>query len=561
VFLLVFVFFHFNVLQRFELVTCDYRFILKGDRKADPRLAVIEISDDSVRKIGRWPWDRDWHAALIKILDELGAKAIVFDVIFSEPSDPAKDSVLSEAVKSSGRVYLAEVIEGSKKEVLTSIPSIAGGAKGGGHINLEPDVDGVMRRIPFFVEGVNKRIPYSVQTENKVPQLALAVAADELGLDLNGAQRRGSTVRFPLRKGGWYSIPVDAKGNFIINWVGRWKDMFLHHSYIDVMTAYAVYKKGGAPDLPRLFKDKIVFVGTTAAGLFDIRPTPLEPSYPAVGVNLNVLNNLLEGRFIKTVSYAQHLAVLFILMIILFRILKLDSYYRTTVLTAELAVAYVTIATALFVFFGIWLNVIYPLVLILLQYFFVTLYNQLSIAIERAQLLKLATRDSLTGLFNIGHFKLLMKAEITTISLRREKSLSLIMGDVDNFKRTNDTYGHVTGDAVLKEVAAAVKSNCRALDVAARYGGEEFILMLPGANLSQASKVAENIRKAIEQKVFFHEKGDFQTSISIGVTQISPDEKDLEAIVARADRALYEAKHSGKNKVVLASDSPKFAST
>ena len=238
--------------------------------------------------------------------------------------------------------------------------------------------------------------------------------------------------------------------------------------------------------------------------------------------------------------------------------MRSTSYLRVALVTALLSVGYVAIAFGLFIFFGLWVNVIYPLVLILTVYFVVTVYNQLSVAIERAKLLKLATRDSLTGLFNIGHFKLLLKAEISTISLRREKNLSLIMGDVDNFKNTNDTYGHVTGDTVLKEVAGIVKNSCRALDVAARYGGEEFILMLPGASVDEAFKVAEKIRIAVNSKLFFHQKGDFQTSISIGVTQVSPDEKDIEAVVARADRALYEAKHSGKNKVMIATDSPKF---
>src|SRR3990167_9377389 len=86
---------YFQVLQRFELVTYDDRFILKGPRPTDARIAVIEISDDSVEKIGRWPWSRDWHAQLIKILDELGAKAIVFDVIFSEKSDFKHDTLLA----------------------------------------------------------------------------------------------------------------------------------------------------------------------------------------------------------------------------------------------------------------------------------------------------------------------------------------------------------------------------------------------------------------------------------------------------------------------------------
>jgi len=550
VFFAVFVFFHFDVLKRFELVTYDYRCQARAARASDPRVVVIEISDDSVEKIGRWPWDRTWHATMVKILTDLGAKAVAFDVIFSETSEETKDAVFAESIRRSGRVYLAEVFEESQRaqghKLLTSLPRFTRDARGMGHINLSPDVDGVMRRMPLFFGGA------------RLPQLSLALAADELGLDIARAEVRPYEAVIPRKTGAPMRVPLDGQGNLLINWVGNWEQAFAHYSYIDVIGGYAVLQKGGRPSIPlQSLKGKICYIGTSASGLFDIRPTPLEPSYPAVGVNLTILNNLLENRFIRTLTYGQHLLLLVVLMAVLFRIMKLSSYMRSAIFTAVLAIGYVVAAFVAFCFFGLWINMIYPLTLILTTYVFITLYNQLSIAIERAKLLKLATRDSLTGLFNIGHFKLLLKAEITTISLRREKALSVIMGDVDNFKKTNDTYGHLTGDMVLREVAACVKANCRALDVAARYGGEEFILMLPGANVDQAFKVAENVRKSIEGKVFFHEKGDFQTSISIGVTQVSPEDKDMDAIIARADRALYDAKHTGKNRVVIAADSPK----
>lgn len=543
---------YFDALKRFELVTYDYRFILKGTRPADPRIAVIEISDDSITKIGRWPWERSWHAALIKILHEAGAKAVVFDVVFSETSDPQKDAVLAQAIKESNIVYLAKFAEVSpstkKITLLESLPEFTSSARGGGHINLQPDIDGVMRRIPLLVDLEGERLP----------QLSVSVALDLYGVPLADLHIEGRNLKIPLKNGEMINVPLDARRNYIINWAGRWGDVFAHFSYADVVKSYAVWKKGGVPEIPiGFFKDKVCYVGTTAAGLFDIRPTSLEPSYPAVGVNLTVLNNLLERRFIKPLSNLENSGILFVLMFIIYWILKLPNFSRAAFFTVILAVVYLAAAAAIFIFWGIWVNVIYAIVLILVTYLAITFYNQISIVLERAKLLKLATRDSLTGLYNVGHFKLLLKAEITTISMRREKNLSIVMSDVDNFKKTNDTYGHVTGDTVLKEVAEAFKSNCRALDVAARYGGEEFILMLPGADADIAYKIADKIRKAVNDKVFPNEKGSFSTSVSLGVTQVSPDDRDIEAVVARADRALYEAKHAGKNRVVIASDSPK----
>ncbi len=551
VFLSVYFLFHFDLLKRFELVTYDYRMILKGKRPADPRIVVIEISDDSVAKIGRWPWDRDWHATLVKILKELGAKKVVFDIIFSEKSNLAKDAAFAQSIKEAGNVYLAEVVgDASSKEkskLLTSLTELTQGAAGAGHINLHADVDGVMRRVPLLMDADGK----------KVPQLSFRVALDELGVNIDDVRMDIKELRFAPKDEPMVRIPLDRRQNLIINWLGTWKETFKHYSYVDVVTSYAMLKKGQVPQVTLSdFKGKICYIGTTATGLFDIRPTPLEPAYPAVGVNLTILNNLLERRFIREFNYHENLAVLVGLAFLLFWMMKLKSYFKMALLTIAVLVVYVILASALFVFFDLWASIIYPLVLVLATYFFVTLHNQLSVTIERAKLLKLATRDSLTGLFNIGHFRLLLKAELTTLAMRPNRNLSIVMSDVDHFKHTNDTYGHPTGDLVLKEVASIIKSTCRALDVAARYGGEEFILMLPGANDQEAFKIADKIREGVKQKIFFHQKSDFSKTISLGVTQVSPDEKSVEEAIARADKALYEAKETGRDKVVIATDSP-----
>lgn len=543
-----------DLLKRFEYVLYDYRFHFKGMRASDPRIVAIEISDDSIAKIGRWPWSRDWHATLVQALTEFGARAVVFDVVFSEPSLPEKDQALEQSLARADRVYLAEVIEGGlrpggagERGLLRSMSGLMKAAKGSGHINIEPDPDGVMRRIPLLVDFKGR----------KIPQLALAVAMDEYGANPEHVHYEGQQLVVPFPNGGGIRVPTDALGNYLINWVGPWSRTFAHYSYVDVVTSYSAVLKGDKPSIsPEAFRNKICFVGVSASGLFDIRPTSLEPAYPAVGVNLTILNNLLENRFIRKLPAWQEILLLVLMFGLMLRVLKIKNYFMAACSTLGVMLGYVLLAFLVFRLFDLWVCIVYPVFLVMAQSFLVTIYNQIAITVERTKLLKLATRDSLTGLYNIGHFKLLLKAEITTISMRREKSLSIIMGDVDNFKKTNDTYGHLTGDQVLKEVAATVKSNCRALDVAARYGGEEFIVMLPGANIDEAFKVADKIRKSINMKVFFNEKGDFQTSISIGVTQVDPDEKDIDAIVARADRALYTAKHTGKNKVVVATDSP-----
>lgn len=550
-----------DLLKRFEYVLYDYRFHFRGERACDPRIAVIEIADDSIAKIGRWPWGRDWHAALVQALTEFGARAVVFDVIFSESSPPEKDLAFERAIARSGRVYLAQVIEGGlhpdsshqernlqERSLLCSLPQFSKAAKGSGHINIQPDIDGVMRRIPLLVD-FNGR---------KIPQLSLAVAMDEYGVDPESLRYEGGHLVLPFSNGGSIRVPTDEDGDYLINWAGPWNKAFAHYSYIDVITSYSAVLNGRKPAiLPEAFRNKICFVGVSASALFDIRPTSLEPAYPAVGVNLTILNNLLEKRFIRKLTKGQETVLLALVFLLMLGLLRIRNHLLSACSMLGVLAGCFGLAFLAFRLFDVWVCIVYPVFLVMAQSFLVTVYNQIAITVERMKLLNLATRDSLTGLYNIGHFKLLLKAEIATICMRREKSLSILMGDVDDFKKINDTYGHQTGDQVLREVAAAVRSGCRALDVAARYGGEEFIVMLPGANIDDALKIAEKIRKSIHLKVYATEQGDFKISISIGVTQVAPDEKNIDAILARVDRALYSAKRTGKNKVVAATDSPR----
>ena len=124
------------------------------------------------------------------------------------------------------------------------------------------------------------------------------------------------------------------------------------------------------------------------------------------------------------------------------------------------------------------------------------------------------------------------------------------MADIDNFKQANDTFGHQAGDSILREMAQVIQSRCRQVDVVARYGGEEFIVMLSGAKAKDAADVAEKIRAAVEARKFRFGDSSYNTTISLGVAEYSED-RTKEDLIARADRALYNAKRSGRNRVCV----------
>ena len=166
---------------------------------------------------------------------------------------------------------------------------------------------------------------------------------------------------------------------------------------------------------------------------------------------------------------------------------------------------------------------------------------------EKSNLLEYqASHDKLTGLFNRNKFDELFIKEIKR-SKRYSASLSIILLDIDNFKMINDNYGHQIGDIVLKEISQIISLHIREQDIAVRWGGEEFLVLLPHTNLSGSIIVANKIKTAIETNLFT----DLNLNItaSFGVTQLV-NEDDDESLIARADKHLYEAKNSGKNKVI-----------
>jgi diguanylate cyclase len=142
------------------------------------------------------------------------------------------------------------------------------------------------------------------------------------------------------------------------------------------------------------------------------------------------------------------------------------------------------------------------------------------------------------------------------------ESLSLLMTDIDHFKAFNDTYGHLTGDQVLRLVAQSVKQNVKGQDIAARYGGEEFAVILPNTVLRSAVTVADHIRRAVMSKELMKRStGEHlgRITISIGVASLRPGD-NMQSLIGRADTCLYAAKRAGRNRVICETD-PEVSTT
>ncbi len=200
-------------------------------------------------------------------------------------------------------------------------------------------------------------------------------------------------------------------------------------------------------------------------------------------------------------------------------------------------------------------------------YYIQQLAKQVATTITRAnvysEILKHATLDALTGFYNRQQLDERIKQEISNAK-RNHTPLCVIMTDIDFFKRVNDTYGHSTGDLVLKTVAKIMRSHLREYDIAARYGGEEFVIILPSTKEDEAQHVAERLRKAIEKKIIDIEKvntknneKNISVTISLGVYSYHLNDKPANVIM-NADKALYQAKENGRNQVVVYSNYPQI---
>lgn len=165
-----------------------------------------------------------------------------------------------------------------------------------------------------------------------------------------------------------------------------------------------------------------------------------------------------------------------------------------------------------------------------------------------------ATHDPLTCLWNRGMILDILQREVSRARREGEKGgVTIVLGDVDHFKKVNDTYGHATGDEVLREVAYRLNDSVRNYDAVSRYGGEEFLIVLSGCRTQLGAKRAESIRSAIHERPIATTTGALSISMSLGVAGTEDwQELNAEPLIHEADVALYRAKHLGRNRTVIA---------
>ena len=375
---------YFRFLNNYELISYDLRLKLRPPLKVSSDIVLIEISDDTLKNLGAWPLPRDFHASLVDVLKGFGVKSIVFDLIFSEPN--IYDEIFSQAAKDAGNVhfplafYLQEpFIRGyfplSSSKVLGGlVKTIQRNSAGDGQINVFVDPDGKIRRIPLFIK----------YEDVIVPNLGLEVACGWLGLDGKKVEFKRGRVLIDKR----LSLPVSFNTSFLVNYPDTWQKSFKHLSYFEVLKAYSDIKKGTKPQLDlSLLKGKVCFIGLTATGTSDLRANPLESVYPMLGLQASVFNSVIQHEFISDIGpLANTLIDVFILLLSFLFCLKLKPL-RAFVVNSFFAIVYLCLAITVFIFWGLWIDLFFPLAIIFLSYVVSLLYRFLS-ELRRRQLLE-----------------------------------------------------------------------------------------------------------------------------------------------------------------------------
>jgi CHASE2 domain-containing sensor protein len=361
---------YFRLFDYYELGSLDLRFVLRTPKiPVTDKIVFIEIGQDTIDKLGRFPFDRNYHATIIKTLSESGARMILFDFLFSESQEHDKE--LEYALNQAGNAYLPYAFDIDKAKggdeltgrgyVAECLEVLDKEAKGTGHINIMPDPDGKFRRIPPFIK----------YEDTNYPHIAFLIGCDYLGIPLKNIKFiPGKCIILNPHE----RIPLDEGSNMIVNFAGKWGSSYIHYSYVDLLQSYFAKQNGQKPILDlRSFKDKICIVGLTATGTGDVHPTPLEPMYPGMGIHAEIINSIVNNKFIMRASRAANLAVLLVLgFLISVAILKTKPIKGLFVLLSALLL-FVLIALLAFDYFGLWIDMACPIGVMVLLYLSFTL--------------------------------------------------------------------------------------------------------------------------------------------------------------------------------------------
>jgi len=420
------------------------------------------------------------------------------------------------------------------------LPEIINSTSNVGFTNIVRSKDGIIRKVPLLLKYQGNYYPY----------LGFKAALSYIHRHEKGGINSLFFTKDNTVKVGKRTMYANNDGTIILNWYGPART-FEYISFGDVIKSYENEKQGLPPVLPKdTFKNKIVIVGMTANSMFDIKSVPLSSVYPGVEVQATTLNNVLDVNSIKKVKKSFDTAICILLSIITgILVLRIKSALGSLLAVLLTAIIYIALVGIVFQKYFVWVGLVNPIITIVLSVIIMYIIKYFIKSRDFDYTYKLATTDGLTALFNHRYFQdnllsLIKKSE------KQKLAFSLLIVDIDFFKKFNDTYGHQAGDVVLRKTADLLKKSVKSSDIVARYGGEEMVIILTKTEKKQAITAAERICQTVAAKKYILGEGiETNVTISLGVATYPEDGLSPQELIEFADKGLYKAKQSGRNRV------------
>lgn len=522
-------------------------------RQHNRDIVIVAIDDASYEYIlgeyGEWPLRRDIYAKAVEYIQAQKPKSIAFDMMFvkSMKSSADADSKLIDVFKKYDNVYAAMNLDNQPKDLrvppvlpenLAMMPfdvdshpmeysncrvildGILNATKNIGMINVARSDDGVLRSMPLYLKYQDKIYP----------QLGFLVGKDYL-------------QKYTDKKLA-DNVHPDDEASVILNWYGP-------AGTFDNIPMYKLLKAiEGQDELNYDFNGKVVYFGATAASLFDIKTVPVDKVYPGVEVQATYVNNIIDGSFIRKCPAGVNILVTLVLAVLtILAVRGISSMPVAFGVSVTIYAVYIMIAYEVMNLYNRWVEIVSPLAFALLAFIVAVIVKYLIKSRDFDAQYKLATTDGLTELYNHRYFQEQMQNQVSHAK-RYEVPLSLIIVDIDFFKKFNDTYGHQSGDAVLRQVAFILKKNVRSTDIVCRYGGEEMSIILPNTKYEEAVSIANKLCALVAEKKCKLSNGrESNVTISLGVSTFGADGETPAMIIEAADKRLYNAKENGRNRV------------
>ncbi|MDD3236598.1 MAG: diguanylate cyclase [Candidatus Gastranaerophilales bacterium] len=583
-----------NFFLSMELKSFDLRqMIIAEHKKTNKDIVIVTVDDASYEYLlnhyGEWPVPRGVYADFVNYVEAQKPTVVAFDLLFlkSFRSSIESDRQLVKVFKKYDNLYTAMNFDDQPIEIRTPVElpaklksnvkiespifrpyvfqncrsimnDIMSVTSNIGQINTVKSDDGVNRLAPLIVgypeydRAALKSGEMKPIKTDLYPYMTLKVAQrylkDKEGIDTDKlVVDKDNNLLMGNRK-----IPMFPDSQVVLNWYGesglKANKTF---TYVPFWKVLETMNGNTHNSLPKdYFKGKVVYFGTSVVSLSDIKVVPTEKYLPGVELHATLLNNIIDNSIIKAFSPTFNIAITMVVSVLVGLVVYFTASIFTSLLAAmAIILTYLVIATYGMYYFNIWLWVASPIGGSILAFILAYIVKYIVKSRDFEYTYKLATTDGLTELYNHRFFQEQMIMNID-YSKRSGQKFSLILIDIDFFKKFNDTYGHQAGDAVLKQVAQTLKKTVRSSDIVCRYGGEEMSIILRDTDKEEAKITAQKVCDAVANRMFkLGPNLERHVTISLGVSTYPENGITPTELIEFADKGLYSAKENGRNQV------------